>query len=88
MEHKKYIPYEEYLTPQICPVCNRSHPVGKLAGGKVPKYFCRSCLIEFDVRKTEDDKIIAETPSYTASGIKSGSRLYKYQKRKKSFVPI
>ena len=88
MKETKYTPYHDYISPQICPLCQHAHPVGKLAGGKVPKYFCRTCLIEFDVMMTEDKKILAKLPSYTASGIKAGVKFYKYQKRKKRFIPL
>lgn len=88
MEKNKYTPYKEYMVPQICPLCGKSHPVGKLSGGKIPKYFCKSCLIEFKIRLTEDSKIIAELPTYTASGVKAGQTIYKYQPRNKRFIPI
>lgn len=88
MGKNKYTPYREYIVPQICPICGKSHPVGKLSGGKTPKYFCMSCLIEFDVKLMDDGKIVAELPTYTASGIKAGQTIYKYQPRNKRFIPI
>ncbi len=88
MKDNHYTQYTDYISPQICPLCQKSHPVGKLSGGKVPRYFCRYCLTEFDVIETEDKKILAEVTLYTASGIKAGVKLYKYQKRNKVFAPV
>ena len=70
----------------VCPMCNRSTPVGKLYGGNKILYYCKDCYVEFSVKIDKKGQGFCEI-SYSY-GVKVTPQRFQWSKAKKRWVKV
>lgn len=71
--------------PKICPICQSDTKIGKLCGGKSPKYFCHNCCVEFTVSESKNYRIFAKVAYFTISGQSAGFEIFQFNKQTKEY---